>query len=101
MRLLGNTLLIKIHKEVDDTTESGLIMSTVEQNDATTLRATVIQVSGGYTENGVQVGMKTVVGDEVIISKHGGQDVTIKGEVYRVLRQPDILVILEKGDLED
>jgi len=100
MRLLGNTVLVKVHEEKDDLSVGGLIMSTKEDNHTNYLRATVVERSDGYTENGISLSMKVKVKDEVIIPKHAGQVLTIKGTEYKLLREPDILVILENDEIE-
>jgi len=100
MKLLGNTVLVSIHEEKDDVTGSGLIMSTKEDKDVDYVRASVVQSHTGFYDSGQWIIPKMKTGDEVIISKLGGQDLSVKGNEYRLLREPDVLVILDEDEIE-
>nr|WP_210432951.1 co-chaperone GroES [Carboxydothermus ferrireducens] len=51
--------------------------------------------SGRILENGERVPMEVKVGDRVFYSKYAGTEVKIDGEEYLILRESDILGILE------
>lgn len=56
----------------------------------------VIAAGPGKTlETGIQVPMEIKVGDKIIYSKYGGTEVKIGGEEYVILRQDDVLSIIE------
>ena len=64
------------------------------------VKGEVVQVGPGTYIKGLFVPMTVKVGDIVIYGKYAGNEVDVRGIEYMVLRQPDILVILEDEDLE-
>lgn len=57
--------------------------------------AQVIEVGPGGFVDGNEVKMEVEVGDKVIYSKYAGNEVKIDGEEYIILRQSDILAVIE------
>ena len=57
--------------------------------------AEVIAVGPGGLVDGKEIAMQIKVGDKVIASKYAGTDVKIDGEEYTIVRQSDILAIVE------
>ena len=57
--------------------------------------AQVIEVGPGGYVDGNEVKMEVVIGDKVIYSKYAGNEVKIDGEEYIILRQSDILAVIE------
>ena len=57
--------------------------------------ANVIAVGPGGMIDGSEVQMYVKVGDKVIASKYAGTDVKVDGEDYTIVRQSDILAIVE------
>ena len=57
--------------------------------------AEVIEVGPGGFVDGNEVKMEVEVGDKVIYSKYAGNEVKIDGEEYIILRQSDILAVIE------
>ena len=57
--------------------------------------AEVIAVGPGGMVDGKEVVMNVKVGDKVITSKYSGTEVKIDGEEYIIVRQSDILAIVE------
>ena len=58
--------------------------------------ATVMAVGEGGIVDGKEVKMQVNVGQEVIYSKYSGTEFTYEGKKYIVIKQNDILAILEK-----
>ena len=54
----------------------------------------VIAVGPGRTEDGKRVAMEVKVGDKVLYGKYSGTEVTIEGEQLLILRESDILAIV-------
>ena len=80
--------------EVEETTKSGIILST-----ATTEKpsyAEVVAVGPGGVVDGNEVKMVVKVGDTVIASKYAGTEVKIDEESFTIVRQADILAIVTK-----
>ncbi|HHX88143.1 MAG TPA: co-chaperone GroES, partial [Firmicutes bacterium] len=51
--------------------------------------------TGKVLENGTRVEMEVKVGDKIIFSRYAGTEVKIKGEEYLILKQDDILALVE------
>ena len=79
--------------EMEETTKSGLILpgSAKEKPEV----AEVVAVGPGGMVDGVDVVMTVKVGDRVITSKYAGTEVKCNGTEYNIVRQSDILAIVE------
>lgn len=79
--------------EVEETTKSGIVLpgSAKEKPQI----AEIIAVGPGGVVDGKEVKMEVKVGDKVIISKYSGTEVKVDNEEYTILRQSDILAIVE------
>lgn len=79
--------------EVEDTTKSGLILTGNAKEKPQ--MAEVIAVGPGGVVDGKDVTMSVNVGDKVIYSKYAGNEVKLDGEEYIIVRQSDILAVVE------
>ena len=79
--------------EVEETTKSGLILTGNAKE--TPQMAEVIAVGPGGVVDGKDVTMSVNVGDKVIYSKYAGNEVKLDGEEYIIVRQSDILAVVE------
>ena len=79
--------------EVEETTSSGIILAASAQEKPQI--AEVIAVGPGGIVDGKEVEMYVKVGDKVITSKYSGTEVKIDGETLIIVRQNDILAIVE------
>ncbi|MFI3114590.1 MAG: co-chaperone GroES [Clostridia bacterium] len=79
--------------EAQETTKSGIILagSAKEQPQI----AEVIAVGPGGIVDGKEVVMQVSAKDKVIMAKYSGTEVKIEGEEYIIVRQSDILAIVE------
>ena len=79
--------------EMEETTKSGLILpgSAKEKPEV----AEVIAVGPGGMVDGNEIKMTVKVGDRVITSKYAGTEVKCNGTEYNIVRQGDILAIVE------
>ena len=77
----------------EETTASGIVLSTAAQEKPQ--YANVVAVGPGGVVDGNEVVMTVKVGDKVIASKYSGTDVKIDGEEYTIVRQSDILAIVD------
>lgn len=85
-------VLIKM-KETEETTKSGIILSANSKEKPQV--AEVIEVGPGGEVDGKEVKMFLKKGDKVIASKYAGTEVKYEGTEYIILRQSDILAIVE------
>lgn len=92
LRPLADRVIIK-SSEVEETTKSGLILTGSAKEKPQ--MAEVIAVGPGGIVDGKEVVMNVAVGDKVIYSKYAGNEVKVDGEEYIIVRQNDILAIVE------
>ena len=79
--------------EAEETTASGIILTGDAKEKPQ--EAIVLAVDPGGIVDGKEVKMEVKVNDRVIYSKYAGTDVKIKGEELKIVRQSDILAIVE------
>jgi chaperonin GroES len=79
--------------EAEETTKSGIILTASAQEKPQV--AEVIAVGPGGIVDGKEVKMALKVGDKVLASKYAGTDVKVDGVEYKIVRQDDILAIVE------
>ena len=89
---LGDRVVIK-SIETEETTKSGIVLpgSAKEKPQM----AKVLAVGPGGMVDGKEVSMNVKVGDQVIYSKYAGTEVKIDGEDLIIVRQQDILAVVE------
>lgn len=92
LKPLADRVVIKM-VEAEEKTKSGLILtgSAKEQPEV----AEVLAVGPGGNVNGKDVQMQVSVGDKVVVGKYAGTNVKIDGEEVIIVRQDDILAIVE------
>ncbi len=89
---IGDRILIK-YKEREEVTKSGIVLpDTVKEKPQI---AEVIEVGPGGIVDGEKVEMVVKKGDKIIVSKYAGTEIKIDGEEYTIIRQDDVLAIIE------
>ncbi|ETP73633.1 molecular chaperone GroES [Oribacterium sp. C9] len=82
-------------EKMEETTASGIVLP--GQNDKEKPgQAVVVAVGPGGVVDGKDITMQVKVGDHVLFSKYAGSEVEIDGQKYTVVKQNDILAIVEK-----
>lgn len=89
---LGDRVLIKM-KEEEETTKSGIILASQAKEKPQI--AEVVEVGPGEKKDGVLQEMYVKKGDKVIVSKYAGTEVKLDGEEYLIVKQDDVLAIVE------
>ena len=89
---LGDRVVLK-QLVAEETTKSGIVLP--GQSKEKPQQAEVIAVGPGGTVDGKEVKMEVRVGDQVIYSKYAGTEVKLDEEEYIVVKQNDILAIIE------
>lgn len=92
LKPLGDRVVLK-KIEVEETTKSGIVIP--GQSKEKPSQATVVAVGPGGVVEGHQVEMHVSVGDEVIYSKYAGTEVEVDEEEFIIVKQNDILAIVE------
>ena len=77
----------------EETTKSGIVLPGQAQEKPQ--QAEVIAVGPGGVVEGKEVKMEVAVGNKVIYSKYAGTEVKLDGEEYIIVKQSDILAIVE------
>ena len=89
---LADRVVIKT-AEVEETTKGGLILTGSAKEKPQVCE--VIAVGPGGVVDGKEVKMTVKVGDKVLTSKYSGPEVQVDGEECTIVRQGDILAVVE------
>ncbi|WP_294352064.1 co-chaperone GroES [uncultured Clostridium sp.] len=89
---LGDRVVIK-KLEAEEKTKSGIVLTGTAKERPQ--EAEVVAVGPGSLVDGNRVAMEVKVGDKVLYSKYAGTEVKVSGEEYTILKQDDILAIVE------
>ena len=90
---LGDRVVLQ-QLDAEETTKSGIVLPVQAQEKPQ--QAEVIAVGPGGMVDGKEVKMEVKVGDKVIYSKYSGTDVKLEDNEYVVVRQNDIVAIVEE-----
>ncbi len=89
---LADRVVIKM-VEAEETTKGGIILAGAAKEKPQV--AEVVAVGPGGNVEGKDVEMYVKVGDRVLTSKYSGTEIKLDGEEYTIVRQSDILAIVE------
>ncbi len=89
---LGDRVVLK-QCEAEETTKSGIILTGSAQEKPQ--EAEVVAVGPGGNVDGKEVTMQVKEGDKVIYSKYAGNEVKLDGNEYIIVKQNDILAVVE------
>ena len=89
---LADRVVLKM-VEAEETTKSGIILAGNAKEKPQV--AEIVAVGPGGVVEGKEITMQVKVGDRVLISKYAGTEVKLDGQEYTILRQNDILAIVE------
>ena len=79
--------------EMEETTKGGLILTSTAKKKPQ--YANVVAVGPGGVVDGKDITMQVSVGQKVVYSKYAGTEIKLDGEEYKIIRQSDILAIVE------
>ncbi|MBE5761853.1 MAG: co-chaperone GroES [Clostridiales bacterium] len=79
--------------EMEETTKSGIVLAGTAKEKPQT--AEIIAVGPGGVVDGKEIKMYVSVGQKVIYSKYAGTEVKLDNQEYIIVRQGDILAIVE------
>ena len=92
LKPLADRVVIK-RLEAEETTKGGIILTAAAKEKPDL--SVVVAVGPGGMVDGKEVKMILKPGDKVITSKYMGTEVKIDGEEYTIVRQSDVLAIVE------
>ena len=90
---LGDRVVLQ-QLDAEETTKSGVVLPGQAQEKPQ--QAEVVAVGPGGMVDGKEVKMEVKVGDKVIYSKYAGTEVKLEDQEYVVVRQNDIVAIVEE-----
>lgn len=79
--------------EMEETTKGGLILTSSAKEKPQ--YAYIVAVGPGGVVDGKEIHMQVEVGQKVVYSKYAGTEIKIDSEEYKIVRQSDILAIVE------
>ena len=89
---LGDRVVIK-NLEAEETTRGGIILAGAAKEKP--VMAEVLAVGPGGNVDGKEIVMHVAEGQKVIYSKYAGTEVKLDGEEFIIVRQSDILAVVE------
>lgn len=89
---LGERVVIKM-LESEETTKSGIVLPGTAKEKPQV--AEIVAVGPGGVVDGKEIKMEVKVGDKVLISKYAGTEIKLDGSEYTILKQSDILAVVE------
>lgn len=92
IRPLGDRVVIK-RIEAEETTKSGIVLPGAAKEKPQ--EAEIVAVGPGGVVDGKEIKMEVKVGDRVLFSKYAGNEIKVEGVEYTILRQDDILAVVE------
>ncbi|MDF1616692.1 co-chaperone GroES [Petrocella sp. FN5] len=92
LKPLNDRVVLKQLK-AEEKTKSGIVLPGQAQEKPQ--EAEVVAVGPGGNVDGKEVTMQVVVGDKVIYSKYAGTEVKLDGTEYIIVKQNDILAVVE------
>lgn len=90
---LSDRVVVKM-VEAEETTKSGIILTGSAKEKPQV--AEIVAVGPGGLVDGKEVKMFLNVGEHVLIGKYAGTEIKLDGEEYTILRQSDVLAVVEK-----
>lgn len=92
LKPLADRVILKM-VEAEETTKSGIILTGTAKEKPSV--AEVVEVGPGGLVDGKEVKMTVKKGDRVITSKYAGTEVKLDGDELTIVRQSDILAVVE------
>ena len=92
LKPLADRVILKQFK-AEEKTKSGLILAASAQEKPEMFE--VVEVGPGGMVDGNEVKMTVAAGGRVIVGKYSGTTVKVDGEEYSIVRQGDILAVVE------
>ena len=89
---LADNVVIKA-TAAEETTKSGIVLTSASKEKPQI--AEVVAVGPGGMVDGKEIAMHVKVGDQVIYSKYAGTDVKIEDQEYIIVKQSDILAVIQ------
>ena len=93
LKPLGDRVVVKALEE-EERTRGGIVLPDTAKEKPQ--HGEVVAVGPGEWDDGARGPMDVKVGDRVIFAKYGGTEIKVEDEEYLILRQSDILAVVER-----
>ena len=93
IRPLADRVLVKRLDEEDEQMVGGIIIPDTAKEKPQ--EAEVVAVGPGTLDEGKRVPLEVKAGDKVLIGKYSGTEVKIEGEEYLIIREDELLAVVE------
>ena len=93
IRPLADRILVRRLEEEDEQKVGGIIIPDTAKEKPQ--EAEVVAVGPGRLENGERIALELKEGDKVLIGKYSGTEVKLEGEEYLIMREEDVLAVVE------
>ena len=93
LKPIGDRIVVR-PKSAEEMTKSGIILPDTAKERPQEGEVMAVG-TGRIMDDGTVVALSVKVGDTVLFSKYGGTEIKISGEEYIILREDDVLAILE------
>ncbi|MCQ2368131.1 MAG: co-chaperone GroES [Kiritimatiellae bacterium] len=90
---LGDRVLVEPQEEKEQSIGGIIIPDAAKEKP---MQGTVIAVGKKTDDNGKEIAFDVKVGDTVLLPKYGGTEVKVDGKKLQLMREEDILAIIEK-----
>ena len=90
---LSDRVVLKL-TQIEETTKSGIVLPS-SSKEKSSIAEVVAVGPGGKDENGNEVVMNLKIGDRVVCSKYAGTEIKYENEDYIIVKQSDVLAIVE------
>ncbi len=90
---LGDRVLVSLPPR-EEKTQSGIIIPETAEREKPEQGKVIAVGSGRVTDSGETVPVSVKVGDTVVFSKYGYDEITVDGETYYILREENILAVI-------
>ena len=94
LKPIGDRIVVR-PKSAEEMTKSGIILPDTAKERPQEGEVMAVG-TGRIMDDGTVVALSVKVGDTVLFSKYGGTEIKIGGEEYIILREEDVLAVLEK-----
>lgn len=92
-----NDRIVVVLQESEKTTASGIVIPESSKTSSN-LAEVVAAGPGRVTDTGELIATRVAVGDEVLLTQGAGQTASVDGEDITIIREDEILAIVNKGD---
>ncbi len=92
LKPLGDKVIVE-QLDAEKKTKGGIIIPDSAKEKPQ--RGKVLAVGEGKIEDGKKIPLSVKTGDEILFSKYGGDEIKIDGKELKILKEEDILAVIE------